>query len=276
MTEQSVADGLQLESIETFHRRLAELVRRVKEHPESIGGINEGLQHLIEAKYESIESHTAAAIMGKNFFGTEEWRAHYGVSFTPAQFKSSLTFPWSLKTLFGPCPFFEGKKVYETHCAFLGVEKYNGPIQNAQGALNICGWHRVHNPAHLLPWFKDRSPDAWFLDEEFALVPLQPKWYLALVRPVLGSFGKSWAEMEQMIPEGYEMPSAIEELTKVLIYHRRYQRYYVNDSLGATRSLTRDGDHVVLGGYESGVLIKYWDGDAKFSPKLSLFRKPKT
>ena len=67
----------------------------------------------------SVHQKLARAILGKNFFGVEEWSALYGVNFTKKQLREVADFPWNEDVLNAPCPFVKGKSVKETHFAFL-------------------------------------------------------------------------------------------------------------------------------------------------------------
>jgi hypothetical protein len=88
-----------------------------------------------------INQKRAREIMGKNFFGVEEWSILYDVKFSQKQLRQAAEFPWGEDILNSTCPFC-GKVVKECHFAFLGLHRtlrtsYIKPAKNAiRGA---CG-----------------------------------------------------------------------------------------------------------------------------------------
>ena len=79
----------------------------------------------------SIHHKLARTIMGKNFFGVEEWSTLYGVNFTKKQLREVAEFPWSKDILNAPCPFHNCRSIKETHFAFLGLD------------MKFCGWYNL-------------------------------------------------------------------------------------------------------------------------------------
>ena len=171
-------------------------------------------------KYAPIDRESARAILGKNLFGPEEWLKYFGIWFSEIQIKEISDFPWNESVLEAPCPFVKGKKIKETHFAFLGLyEISNKP-------LNVMKWHEISpftgkNELKEHPWYEDqdfaRVKTCWF------------HWYLTLIESVPGSTEKTHQEQLEMLPFEYRGPFVIEELTKNILY-RRINKVYPNSN----------------------------------------------
>lgn len=217
----------------------------------------------------------ARLIMGEDFSGREEWGISYGgVSFTAKEAKSISSFPWSQETLQSECPFNPRKKIFETHFAFVGVKRYNGTITEAHGPLTMMGWQKIHpNSTH--PRFFRYGNDCWYPNQEFATVPLELQWYLALKEIVPRSHNTSWDNMQNMIPDAYYVPSPVEETSKIVLYYKKNLVYLNRDHYVATSVLGSDGYRVIVGYCGGGGLdVGDWLGRAVDRVGLSLFRKP--
>lgn len=215
----------------------------------------------------------ARRIMGKNLFGPEEWTLFYGISFTQKELRKTAKFPWSEEILDSECPFNPGKAVSETHFAFLGLDRYNGPVTEAHGPLTTMAWQKIH-PAESQPRFYACGANCWYPNEQFAAVPLELRWHLVLTEIVPRSHSTSWADMQVMIPEAYEVPSPIVEVTKVLLYYKMNDVYLNRNYYGATDTLGSVGVRVIVGYcYGELVSVSFWGGSADGSVGLSLVRK---
>jgi len=215
----------------------------------------------------------ARRIMGVNFFGLEEWGL-LGVTFTKSQIRKVVSkFPWSEEFLDSPCPFVKGRAVRETHFAFLGADKYNGVVTEAHGPLTIMNWQKIF-PADSQPRFYLYGNDCWHPNEQFAAAPLELRWYLGLKEIVPDSASTSWAGMQGMIPEGYEVPSPIVETTKVLLHYKKTGVYLNRNYYAATNSLDSHGIQVLVGYCDGRTVNVYrWLGSASDDVGLSLVRK---
>lgn len=164
-------------------------------------------------KSKPISREAAREIMGKNLFGPEQWLSSYGIWFSERQIKNIADFPWSENDLDAPCPFIKGKRVKETHFAFLGIDRmYNRP-------LDILRWHEIH------PISVNGVPkiSSWDADQNFARArTCWLKWHLALIEGVPSSEGKTYQEQEDMLPDQYRFPFAIEEVTKNILYFKSH------------------------------------------------------
>lgn len=199
----------------------------------------------------TINEKRAREIMGKNFFGIEEWSSLYEVNFSNKQLREVAEFPWSEDILNTPCPFYKppcpfykGKKVKETHFAFLGLNAFKGKL------LSIIKWQKLH-PDSSQPRFHSYAPDRWYIREKFAnKLSCGFRWYLMPLKVLPDSVDKVYQEQVAMLGSNYEVPLAIEEISKNILYYQRNGTYINQKNYGRCRcSLSRGtrGIRVVIG-----------------------------
>ncbi|MFH1894326.1 MAG: hypothetical protein ABH813_00250 [Patescibacteria group bacterium] len=174
---------------------------------------NQIVQSDIEA---TINKKRAREIMGENFFGVEDWSKFYGVDFSKKQLREVIEFPWGEDILNAPCPFVKGKGIRETHFAFLGLKAIGSK------PLTITRWEKLH-PSPGQPRFRCYYPGNWFEKKKFANEPTCGfRWYLMLLEIVPNSTHKPYKEQVAMLPAEYEVPFAIEEVSKnFLLYYKQ-------------------------------------------------------
>lgn len=203
----------------------------------------------------SVHQKLARTILGKNFFGVEEWSSLYGANFTKKQLRELAEFPWSEDILNAPCPFHKGKSIKETHFAFLGINFIKG------NALTILKWQKIH-PNSGQPKFYSYAPDNWYAKEKFGNELICGfRWYLMPLEILPNSTNKTYQEQLVMLPADYEMPLAIEEVTKVILYYRKNGIYLNSGKYGRCQDVTSGGGHVGVGDFGSdGLFVNYdWD-----------------
>jgi len=200
-------------------------------------------------------------IMGEErFWGAEEWSAFYGVRFTKKQLHEVAEFPWSEDVLNAPCPFHKDKSVKETHFAFLGLDKIKGK------PLTILKWQELH-PAMGQPKFYSYAPDNWYAKEKFGNEPTCGfRWYLMPLEIVPKSENKTYQEQIAMLPaDDYEVPHAIEEVTKDILYYRKNGTYLNPTRYGRCQDVTSDGFRVFVGRFDSrGLNVDDWSDDLRY------------
>ena len=197
------------------------------------------------------------AIMGEErLWGAEEWSAFYGVGFTKKQLREVAEFPWSEDVLNAPCPFHKGKSVKETHFAFLGLDKIKGK------PLTILKWQELH-PDSGQPKFYSYGPDNWYAKEKFGNEPTCGfRWYLMPLEIVPKSTDKTYQEQVAMLPADYEVPLAIEEVFKDILYYRKNDIYLNPTKYGRCQDVASDGGRVSVGSFGSrGLDVDDWSGD---------------
>lgn len=196
----------------------------------------------------SVHQKLARAILGKNFFGIEDWSALYGVNFSQKQLRAVAEFPWGEDILNSPCPFYKGKLIKETHGAFLELDRYMGK------PLTIMKWQEIH-PITGQPRFYSYPQDCWYKDEKFANTPTCAfRWYLMPLQIVPDSESKTYQDQVAMLPAEYEVPFAIEEVTKDLLYHRKNGNFLNPSRYGRCQDVSSSGSRVRVGGFGSGGL----------------------
>ncbi len=242
-----------LRSDKDYARRVAEFMLR--------GGIDGSVHHKL-----------ARATMGQNFFGVEEWATLYGANFSKKQLREVNEFPWGEDILNSPCPFNKGKAVRETHFAFLGLEKLNAD------PLTILKFQGLH-PASGQPRFASYAPDSWYSQQAFAATKTAKlRWYLLLASIVPNSTNTAWNDQLAMSTADYEVPTAIEEVSKDILAYRK-TGVYLNPSVYArVNDTTSAGDLVRVGDFDGGGLgIDRWDDSGYCYIGVSASRKlPRT
>lgn len=191
----------------------------------------------------SIHQKLARVILGENFFGVEEWSSLYGVNFTKKQLREIANFPWKEDVLNAPCPFVKGKKIKETHFAFLGLSSFKSK------PLTILKWQEIH-PASKQPQFLSYAPDCWYSKEKFATKKTSDfRWYLKLKEIIPFSTNKTRQEQTKMLPDEYGVPFAVEEVAKEILYFKKNGVYLNLNRYVRCQDLDSHGARVTVGGF---------------------------
>lgn len=192
----------------------------------------------------SIDQRITRAIMGKNYFGPEDWVKFYGASFTKKQLRELASFPWNEEVLMSTCPLC-GKIVRDCHFAHVGLETIQG------SPLTIVRFREFY-PETGQPKFYAYG-NAWYNDHDFAKVTtLQLRWYLTHTEIVLKSENKTTQDQQAMLPAEYELPLAIEETFKSFHCVRKAGSYPNPKRYARCRDLSSDGNRVFVGYFVSG------------------------
>jgi len=182
---------------------------------------------------------------GGNFFGPKQWAEIFGMD-VPIPPK----FPWDKKILKDKCPFNEGKKIKDTHFAFLGP--------GFDAGLNMVGWKKFYlektkdNPRRIA--FLN-GLDEWHRKEEFVWTTCIPKWYLVLIENAPESKGQSYQEQKNILQRDYpkyQMPLAVEAVTKnilffeLLLWKQKLNIWEWDRKTTYCRDVYSDGRHVIV------------------------------
>lgn len=215
----------------------------------------------------SIHQKLARALLGQNFFGVEEWSALHGIIFTKKQFREVAEFPWGEDVLNSPCPWNNGKLIRETHTAFLGLEKLKGE------PLTILKWHDIY-PATGQPKFYFNENSGYKENDFTKNITCQFRWYLMLKEIVPNSTDKKPADQPGMLPKEYEIPTAISEVTKDLLYFRK-NNVRLNPIKWARTEEMTSHDYFSCVGYfnERGLYVNYWIGNPHSGVGVGASRK---
>ena len=196
-----------------------------------------------------INHKNVRAVMGKNFFGVEDWSAFYSANFNQRQLRQVAKFPWSEDILNSTCPLC-GEVVKDCHFAFLGLDRINGK------PLTILKWQELH-PAMGQPKFHSYAPIAEYSGKKFAMeTTMSFRWYLLHQNIVPKSEGKNYDDQKAMLTADYEVPSAVTEATKDLLVFRKTGKF-VNSSRDARCKCLTSGDIRVVdvGHFSEGGLV---------------------
>ena len=202
----------------------------------------------------SIHQKLARAVMGKNFFGVEDWSALYGVNFTQKQLRQVAEFPWGEDILNSICPLC-GKVVKDCHFAFVGLDRVNGK------PLTILKLQEIH-PATGQPKFYSYAPSAWYSEQKFAKeTTMSFRWYLLHQNIVPKSESKTYDEQKAMLAVDYEVPSAVAEATKDLLVFKKTGNFVNSSRYARCEDVASDGYRVGVGVFDGDGLDVdvFWD-----------------
>ena len=202
----------------------------------------------------STDQRIVRAIMGKNYFGPEDWVKLYGASFTKKQLRELASFPWNEEILMSTCPLC-GKTVHDCHFAHVGL-----PAIQAS-PLSIVKFREFY-PETGQPKFYTYG-NAWYNDNDLTKVTtLQLRWYLTHVEIVPKSESKTTQDQQAMLPAEYELPLAIEETVKSFHCVRKTGNYPNSKRYLRCRDLSSDGGRVYVGyfGSDGFDVERYSDG----------------
>ena len=174
----------------------------------------------------SIHHSRAREIMrNKNFWGIEEWRKLYNfygldTSFSNEQLCQIAEFPWDEEILNAPCPFeskgffgrISGKRIKDTHFAFLGVDRLS------DRPLTISTWGELLARPDKKGLGNIYLSSAIGTNEKFVSeTACQLRWYLVPLKGILDKIDRDYFEQWALLPENYEVPNAVEGVTKILV-----------------------------------------------------------
>jgi hypothetical protein len=208
------------------------------------------------------ESHNL--ILSGSYFGAKEWEKYLGdvgpepVPDLPSDIDAVLD---------GPCPFWPGKEVRDTHLLVL----IPATVDGAPFTLNLLGKliQRPKNGGHQTKYRYYGDATKTQLGEKS---PDRSYWLLMTREVLAGSRNKSYAEQRALVAGytgetglPYELPSVLEAATAVLLHHARTgERLFGNSPLTYTRCqelVAYKGDNypAVVGGFDSSGLCVYSD-----------------
>lgn len=193
---------------------------------------------------------TARAIMGKNFWGTEEWTRFYGVRFAEEQPCKIAHFPWGKDILNSTCPLC-GKVVKDCHFAFWGIDRLNG------APLNIGKFREWHRRATTQRGFSRCTSDADYSTKKSATeTTMGLRWHLLHRNIVPGSGNKTYDDQRAMLPVEYEVPSAVTEIAKNLFVSQKTGVWPNPKGYGRCKNMLPHGVRLIVGcGSDEGMLV---------------------
>lgn len=191
------------------------------------------------------------------FFGIEDWEMEFGNRISKKEKAAAADFPWTREALNSPCPFIKGKKVKETHFAFMGLQSAG------ERAFTIVGLHRLF-PFRGQPRFHFEPIPPYMRDERFSVTETcRLGWYLMLLDGVPRSEGKPYEKQCSLLPPEYEVPKAVEEVMKRLLFFKKTRIYAGGTKRVRCRDLISGGDRAVVGPFsEEGLAIEGMFEDA--------------
>jgi hypothetical protein len=171
-------------------------------------------------------------------FGPADWQKYLGVSVPGGLSEPS----WKPEILDLPSPEHEIQEVRQTHFAFCGLDQANNE------AVNLLFWEKS---------FPDKVTFALasLAEMNFAKRPLSNSWSLSLIGALPESEGKSFSAQVNTIPEGYQVTSAIEEVSKYLLYWVKYGKMPEIESRIRCFDIGQSGYNVVVQVLKNRIMI---------------------
>ncbi|MBI4059740.1 hypothetical protein HY406_01630 [Candidatus Giovannonibacteria bacterium] len=234
----------QLDRDQRFRRRLAEFALR--------GGVE-----------SSVHQKIVRAVMGKNFWGIEDWAADHGVRLPRKQEGQVAEFPWGEDILNSTCPLC-GKVVKDCHFAYLGLAAVNGK------SLTILELQKLYPYVSAVTMtqskFSSYAPGSWYTTHDFAkATTLSFRWYLLHKEIVPNSTSMDFGAQQKMLPPEYEVPLCVEEVAKDLLVWKKTGVPPNSSVYARCRDVSAGGFRLYAGGCGcGGVGIDGW-GDSGYS-----------
>ncbi len=196
-------------------------------------------------------------IMGNNFFGPDDYLKYYKDDLGKFQIPEIPIEPGMLTV---PCPFYSHEKVADTHSLILLVPELNDK------PLTMMELQKLH-PAHKQPRFWGYG--IWYKDQKFTNTPPceKPVWVLMLNEMIPNSEGTTRQAQQSLLPKGYFVPSAIQEILKLFFHYLTTGGEYLNKyKCARVKDIASDGYYVFLGRFtESGLFVHNFWLDFKYS-----------
>jgi hypothetical protein len=199
-------------------------------------------------KIETAKIEKIKEIMGKKLFAPEQYQEFYKDAL---EIYNIPEIPYEPEELLAPCPFYKDKKISEKHSLILFVPKLNNQpltIMELQKLYPAIKDNKLSQPTY----FSD-DQKAWYRNNDFATKTPpcnEPTWVLMLNGIIPNSEYKTFKAQQELLPQGYAVPSAIQENLH-LLFHYLTTGEYLNP-----RCYARVSDVV---SYGSRVLLGYFD-----------------
>ena len=180
-----------------------------------------------------MKTEEAQKILGKNFFDLSDWIKCVFLPFgLPACLPSrkiflewsTRGFPWEENILNSPCPFNPGKRIWETHFAFLGIEQC---LPNT--SLTAVKWNELFQKKfqrELISFELGKFDcEAYLQEPSTSQTACKFRWHLMPL--VINELRGTYEQQQALLPKEYEVPTVIEEISRSLLYFLKYKSFPV-------------------------------------------------
>lgn len=203
----------------------------------------------------------ARALMGPRYFGVEECVRHLNSDLLSGGKRRLPKFRWGWEVLTEPCSFNPGKRVHETHCAFLGLSMM---IEDWQQIL----YYASKGKGKPSIYFTDLHCITWE-GEKFYLARCEFDWYLMPIDVGQRFTNKTLAEQLTALPEAYEVAPAVVEVSRIAVCYLATGKLPDLDSprrCQETNNLYSPGSRIAIG-LEPGFVDKTYNVLTPMFPK---------
>ncbi len=193
----------------------------------------------------------------KDAFGKDKWKLFFGVDVG----EEPPIPPNIYEILESPCPFWEGKKVRETHMLVLLPKTINGESLTLNKLIELVKSPNNGNSTYLR-YIKEEIVQKLgdnAIDESY--------WFVMTNDVIEGSRDKAYAAQKELVQEKthgeYSPPTCLEALACSVMHHVIYGEHLLGRERPTfTRCQDLIGDYpVVVGGFASGGLYVGYDFD---------------
>ncbi len=184
------------------------------------------------------------------FFGPEDWRTIFRVTFSLEQLDQISQLPWGVDILRSTCRLCGNKGLWSCHSAFLGLETLDGvPLD----ILHLSTLQRTEpNQLHFSP--------RWHEKEACVGETLMFGWHLVHNSPVF--LNQTFNEQEQLlIDRGYEVSSTVARYMQIFLAHEKTRSFMSRGLFARCSNITTtvpcsDVHHIIVGvDSNSGIII---------------------
>lgn len=211
-------------------------------------------------------------LLSQFIFGQEDWNEYIG------QIANINSMPQKLaETLEAPCPFWEGKKIKETHLVTFIPDKVNGSSFN----LNLLGSLVTQSKkGHKTGYKYCSSPVKESIGEESSP---SSYWILMTKDIIPNTQNKNYKDQQEFVAQirqktqlKYELPTTLQAASSILLYYTKTGEYlFTNNDPSREWVFTRSKDEVsadkwavAIGGFSNEGLFIYRSPDFLFDKRF--------
>ena len=241
--------------VATAHQKIISLEQVVQPLKEK--ALQEEKRRLVEEQERAMQAELERKIieeLSQSWFGKAKWEKYFGdVGAQPPLPKDIV------EVLQGPCPYWGGKRVEETHMLVLIPKAVNGRALTLNTLQDLIQNPREGGHATKYSSYNDVAK------KEIGDQSARSSYWALITKEVLpNSRSKTYAEQQALMKGPYAVPGALEIATGILLHHAQTgERLYSDSPNTYTRCQENlsNGYRVVVGSFGSSGLNVFDDHD---------------